>query len=221
MDRVGARGDPGIAKPRRIGLFGGSFDPPHAGHVALARAALARLPLDAVWVMPVGRPVHRRLSGRADAAIRLAWLRAIFAGASRIRVLDREARSEQPAPTIETLRWLRAERPDVSPVLLLGADAFVAMPDWVEYPAHVRLCDVAVFARAGVPLPRLEGWREVPTEALRAPGAGRVTYVAGALPDVSATMIRELAARGEHLEGRVPECVRKDIERAYAARERT
>ena len=207
---------------RRIGLFGGSFDPPHVGHVALARAALARLPLDAVWVMPAGRPVHRALSGRADAETRLTWLQAVFADEPRIRVLDWEARADHPVPTIETLRRLHEQCPEVAPVLLLGADAFAGMPGWVDYPAHARLCDVAVFARAGsrapMPPPMPPEWRRVTAAELASPGAGRAVFVDAALPDVSATAVRQRAARGESLAGLVPECVRAAIERAYGPR---
>jgi len=132
-------------------------------------------------------------------------------------VQDWEVRADHPVPTIETLRRVHAAQPGATPVLLLGADAFAGMRDWVDYPAHARLCDVAVFARAGVALSRLPEWREVPADELARPGVGRVTFVRVRLPDVSATGLRERAARGESLVGLVPECLREDIERAYLA----
>jgi nicotinate-nucleotide adenylyltransferase len=214
VDRAGPRGDPGI-DGTRIGLFGGSFDPPHLGHLELARVALDRLPLARLWVIPAGRPVHRRLSGCASAEQRLDWLTRMFEHWPAVNVLDWEVRADHPVPTIETLRRVHAAQPDTSPVLLLGADAFAGMRDWVDYPAHARLCDVAVFARAGVASARLPEWREVPAAELAQPGAGRVTFVDAELPDVSATGLRERAARGESLSGLAPECVREDIERAY------
>lgn len=200
-----------------LGLFGGSFDPPHLGHVALVQAALERLRLPQVWVIPVGCPVHRKLSGRADALNRLEWMQRIFADMPGVVVQDWEARRSEPSPTIDTLRRIHREQPECSPVLLLGADAFAGIDSWVGYPEHRGLCDVAVFSRAGEPpLASHHGWRPVTVAEWRtSPGSGRLLQVDQALPEISATEVRERADRGETLAGLVPECVRRDIELAY------
>jgi len=204
---------------RCVGLFGGSFDPPHLGHAALVRAALTQLSLAEVWVIPAGIPVHRELSGRASGDRRLAWLAAMFAGDSRVRVLDWELRRDMPTPTIETLRRMHREHPGVVPLWLIGMDAFAALESWVEYPAHRELCNMAVFtrkgaARAAVPPAWTEcdirDWHE------QAPvTAGHVVMVEAELPDVSATEVRRRAVAGESLAGMVDESIRLQVERFY------
>lgn len=200
-----------------LGLFGGSFDPPHLGHVALVSAALDRLHLPELWVIPVGNPVHRQLSGRADALTRLEWMQRIFADMAGVVVQDWEVRRAEPSPTIDTLRRIRREQPGRSPVLLLGSDAFAGIDSWVGYPEHRDLCDVAVFSRTGEsPLASHHGWRPVTVAEWRAsPGRGRLLQVDQALPGISATKVRQRADRGKTLAGLVPECVRREIEQAY------
>lgn len=207
---------------KRIGLFGGSFDPPHTGHVALVEAALERLHLDEVLVVPVGVAVHRNLSGRTTPEQRLDWMRRIFAGMERVRVLDWEVRESSPTPSIVTLRRLQLEQPGVLPVMLLGADAFACIETWVDYPAHAELCDVAVFGRVGSIMPEAAtAFATLPLAAwLEAPAApGHRVDVDVLLPGVSATEIRRMAAGGQALTGLVSACVQQDIEQAYAQAE--
>jgi len=203
----------------RIGLFGGSFDPPHLGHVALVEAALDVLRLSEVWVIPAGRPVHRCLSGCASPETRLRWMQRIFTGHARVRVLDWEVAAGEATPSIVTLRRFVAGFPDMLPVLLLGSDAFAGMDGWVEYPDHAALCDVAVFGRvacstgnagAAFHSMALPDWLGAPR------GVGRRVDVDVSLPDVSATEVRGMAMQGKSLTGRVAECVRPEIEQAYA-----
>jgi cytidyltransferase-like protein len=94
----------------RLGLFGGSFDPPHQAHLALARAALAQLGLDSLLWLPAGRPWQkaRELAPDAD---RLAMLRLLVAGEPRFAIDERELQRAGPSYTIDTLRELRSERP--------------------------------------------------------------------------------------------------------------
>jgi len=203
---------------RRIGIFGGSFDPPHIAHRMLVQAALALPGLDEVWVVPAGMPVHRALSGCADADTRLEWVRRIFAGEPHVQVRDWEARRRQPTATLHTLQYIGRRYPQVFPVLLLGADAFAAIESWVGYPEHRRLCDVAVFPRAGQAMPVIEGWRPVAVDAWRqAPEAGHVLAVDAALPDISATRLRQLAREGKPLRDWVPAEICRQVEQAYGA----
>lgn len=202
----------------RIGLFGGSFDPPHLGHVALVEAALSVLKLSAVWVLPVGLPVHRNLSGCAQPEERLEWMRRVFDGHPQVMVQDWEIVAGTAMPSITTLRRFAAERPGEHPVVLLGADAFAAIDTWVDYPEHAELCDVAVFGRTGSSRPPSgTAFRSMPLADWLAgsDGVGKRVDVNIALPDVSATQIRRMAQEGKSLAGKVPECVRRDIEQAY------
>jgi len=207
------------AGAQRIGLFGGSFDPPHIGHVALVEAALDILQLDAVWVIPAGLPVHRSLSGVASPVQRMQWMQHIFAGNERVQVLDWEVVRDEPTPSIVTLRFFAQAFPDKWPVLLLGADAFSGMDEWVEYPEHVKLCDVAVFGRASYPASDAGAdFRIKPlSEWLKGSVAmGSRVNVDVKLPDMSATAIRKAVVNKENLAGMVPECARQEIEQAYA-----
>ncbi len=211
---------------RVVGIFGGSFDPPHVGHVALVEAALDILDLPEIWVIPTGRPVHRTLSGCATPEVRLHWLQRIFSAdfflrASKVQVQDWEVRSEQPVASIDTLRHIQRNFPTVHPVLLLGADAFASMPQWVEYSEYRSLCDVAVFARAGHSNVTQQGWKETSIAAWKNEvGSGRLLYVQDKLPDISATTVRQQAVAGASLTGMVPECICKEIQQAYGRSKR-
>jgi nicotinate-nucleotide adenylyltransferase len=203
---------------RQIGLFGGSFDPPHMGHVALVEAGLDVMGLDEVWVIPA-LPVHRELSGRADAATRLRWLEMIFEADSRIKVLDWEIRRERPTAMVETLREF-ADRQVVVPWLMLGADAWAGLAGWREYPAHQGLCNVAVFARRGLvreSVPKLSGWKQVGMQGWRkCEGSGHMLYVSVELPDVSATALRRGIMKTEGLADSIPPLIYNEVQEAYA-----
>jgi len=215
MDCAGTWRGEGIG-PQYIGIFGGSFDPPHMGHVALVEAAFAALELREIWVIPVGDPVHRKLSGHASSEVRLHWLERIFSEEPKVVVQDWEARCEQSVPTIGTLRHIREQFPDCHPLLLLGSDAFAGMSDWIEYPAHLSLCDVAVFQRAGCPVIQPQEWQLMDVHMWqRTAGSGRLLCVDSTLPDISATAVRKQAVVGGSLARLVPACVCGEIERAY------
>jgi nicotinate-nucleotide adenylyltransferase len=204
---------------RHIGLFGGSFDPPHIGHVALVNAGLDVLGLDEVWVIPA-LTAHRELSGRADAATRLRWLEIIFEADSRIKVLDWEIRRERPTATVETLREFAGKHAVTVPWLMLGADAWAGLAGWREYPAHRSLCNVAVFARQGMDkdsVPELPGWKQVDMQDWRrCEGGGHVLYIPVELPDVSATALRRDIMKTEELAGSIPPAIYSEVQKAYA-----
>lgn len=204
--------------PERIGLFGGSFDPPHLGHVALVEAALSVLKLSAVWVIPVGVPVHRTLSGHTTPVQRLHWMRQIFADHPQVEVLDWEVARDGPTPNIVSLRRFAATFPDKRAVQLMGADAFSGMDGWVDFPEHATLCDVAVFERAkSDTLSSVRAFQplDLAKWLIQPAGVGRRVNVDMPLPDISATAIRRMAGLGWSLSGQVPECVRREIEQAY------
>lgn len=203
---------------KRIGIFGGSFDPPHLGHEALALVAIEKLALDELWVVPAGVPVHRELTPHIDAATRLKWVRAMFAGRDRIRVLDWEVSCSSPVAAVETLHRFCEEMPGVVPLWICGADSYAGMTSWVDYPAHRGLCNVAIFARAGEPAPSLHaGWKGVaPAAWLSAPfGPGHVVVIDSPLPDISATQVRRRAVAGDSLDGLVNGKICKEVGASY------
>jgi len=200
---------------KQVGLFGGSFDPPHLGHVALVQAGLD-MGLDEVWVIPA-HPVHRELSGLADGQTRKAWLDRVFAGHKHVKVLDWEVSQQQPTPATDTLRRFGCECPNIVPWLMLGADAWAGLDTWREYPSHLELCNVAVFARKGMEaVPSHAGWQQVLLERwFTCSTPGHWCFVPVELPDISATVVRSNAESGLSLLGLVPGVICSDIEENY------
>lgn len=204
-----------------IGLFGGSFDPLHLGHEALVKAALDQLELDEVWVIPAGVPVHRELSGQANASTRMAWTKEVFSAMPHVEVKDWEIGSSKPVAAIDTLKRFRQLHPGVTPLWLCGADSFASMEGWVGYPEHQHQCNVAVFSRVGEPaIAPLAGWKPITMEDWNAGqpgkiGAGHLIALDGSLPDVSATAIRDRALKGESLSGLINSRICKKVEALY------
>jgi nicotinate-nucleotide adenylyltransferase len=144
--------DPHAAPGQVVGLFGGSFDPPHAGHVHLTREALKRLGLDRVWwLVSPGNPLKTRLPAPLDS--RIAAARAMIAD-PRVRITDIEARLGTRA-TADTLAALRRRYPGVHFVWLMGADNLAQFHRWDRWRRVMALAPVAVFARPGQRLPAL------------------------------------------------------------------
>ena len=196
-----------MSRPFRLGVFGGSFDPPHLAHVALARAAVEQLALDELRVLPTGQAWHKARTLTA-AHHRLAMARVAFAEVPRAAVDDRELRRSGPTYTIDTLRLLREERPDAELLLVIGADQAEALHGWRASEEILRLATVAVAARAR-PDPDAP-----PLDPSSLPG-GRLA--AAELPPmpVSATQVRALAAAGQGIGHLVPPGVASYIARHH------
>lgn len=137
---------------RRVALYGGSFDPPHVCHVLIASFAICRLPIDELRVIPV----YKHAFGKAMApyAQRVAMLEAALAHLGpRVRVDRVEERLEETSYTIDTVRALLAEEPDLKLTFLAGTDLFASRHRWKEWAALDQLIDFAVFGRDGEPDP--------------------------------------------------------------------
>jgi len=200
-----------VAPPvTRIGMMGGTFDPPHVAHLMLAEAALETLRLDRVVFVVAGDPWRK--SGRAvsPAAARVAMVRAAVEPLGWATVSTVEVEREGPSYTAETLAELI--HPGEEWWFILGADALADLPAWHEPRRIVELARLAVAQRpeaGGVESPL------VTTELAEAvPGIeGRIDLVEMPLMDVSATEIRRRVAAGESTEGLVPAAVRDEIDR--------
>jgi nicotinate-nucleotide adenylyltransferase len=167
------------------GLFGGAFDPPHNGHVALVAGALAQFGLSRVVVLVTERPGHRSVVAPAEARLRLA--EAAF-----------PACEVELDPYPRTIELLRA-RDFGEAILLIGADQLRDFPAWKEPEAVLERTRLGVATRPGVPMP------EVPVDP------DRVSFFEIEPVPVSGTMIRARCARGESLEGLVPRPVERLI----------
>ena len=163
------------------GILGGTFDPVHNAHLAMARAALEHLGLDKVLWMPTGNPKYRA-PARTSAHHRLAMLRLALEGEPRFAIDERELDPAHSGYTVDTLESL-----PFRPVLLLGADQYAKLETWHRGRDIPALADLAVFARPGT------AFRD-----------GRARQVPFAPLDISASAIRSKLARGEDVSALVP-----------------
>ncbi|PKO72161.1 MAG: nicotinic acid mononucleotide adenylyltransferase [Betaproteobacteria bacterium HGW-Betaproteobacteria-17] len=187
-----------------IGVFGGTFDPIHYGHLRLAEEMAEALGLVRVLFIPAGQPPHRG-APRTAAHHRLEMVRRAIAGNPLFSVDPREVESPRPSYTVDTLTALRAELGFEQPLwLLLGADAFLVLPTWHEWQQLFVLAHIAVAARPGAQLLQ----SDVMPESLKNEVAqrqltdGPVSGPAGSVLlrhmtplAISATAIRETLAR--------------------------
>ncbi|HXM54990.1 MAG TPA: nicotinate-nucleotide adenylyltransferase [Candidatus Dormibacteraeota bacterium] len=178
----------------KLGVVGGTFDPIHLGHVAMAEAGAACAGLDRVLLVPANVPPHRG-PATASSEDRLAMVRLAAAGHSRLEVSDVELRRAGPSYTADTLRALAAEHPDAELHLLLGWDAAREIRAWHRPDEVMRLARLVIVTRPGYPRP---------AEAdLRAAGIDpdRVVLCDVPTPDVESTDVRRLAETGGSLAG--------------------
>ena len=199
-----------------IGILGGTFDPVHLGHVALAEAALAQLPLAEVLWMPSGSPGHRA-SPVASAHDRLAMLRLATEGHPCFRIDAAELESSEPTYTVHTLTRLRAQLGKAQPlVLLLGADSFLSLPTWLRWRELFDLAHIAHVSRPGHlasdggPAPELSAEiarRAARPEQLAASAAGRIATFNMPPMAVSSSAIRASLAAGEDARDLLPAAV--------------
>jgi nicotinate-nucleotide adenylyltransferase len=217
------------SRPRtasRLGILGGTFDPIHLGHVAVARAAVAALQLDEVRLVPSFLPPHRaQPSASPHHRFAMAALTAI--AEPRWTVSDVEVARDGPSYTFDTLSAVVAAGVAPSQIFfLLGADAFAEIATWARYPAVLDLAHFVVVSRPGTPLAALEARvpelaaRFTPLADVGHSAATAIVPLAAATPDVSSTGIRARAARGGALDGLVTEPVERYIRRhgLYGAR---
>ncbi|MDR0250352.1 MAG: nicotinate (nicotinamide) nucleotide adenylyltransferase [Burkholderiales bacterium] len=133
---------------RAVGLLGGTFDPVHEGHLAIARAVSAHFGLGQVRLIPARMPVHRA-TPMADAHHRLAMLRLVIAPYPELAVDTREIDSSQQNYTLWTLQSLRAEQPDAALLWIIGEDAFAQLPAWRRWQELFDVAHFVVINRAG------------------------------------------------------------------------
>lgn len=179
---------------QRTGLFGGSFDPIHVGHLLLAREAKEQLGLDRVIFIVAAISPHKLDRTPAPAADRLAMVRAAVAGEPGFEVEDGELTREGPSFTVDTVRALRERYPDDAFFYFIGADNVAKLPTWREIDALRRLAEFVVLDRG---------------EDVDTTGFLRVARQV----DVSSTEIRKRVARGKSIRYLLPEAAREVIER--------
>ena len=184
----------------RLGVFGGTFDPPHVGHLIVAQDAVLALDLDRVLFVPAGVPPHKRDRVLSPADARLAMTRAAVVGNGRFDVDAVELeRGAGPSYTVDTLRALVGRHPGAELWLLIGRDQWDEFGTWKESEEVLRLASVGVMSRAG-------------NGSGPGPGLGpgtyeRVKFVDVTRIDVSSTEIRRRVGVGESVRYLVPDPV--------------
>lgn len=174
----------------RLGVLGGSFNPIHNAHLAMARASMKACGLERVLFLPAGNPPHKR-EGLADKEHRLRMVELAVADQPGFAVSDMEIEREGTTYTVDTLRILRGRWPGASLWYIIGADTLMELHSWREPDQVFALCGFVVCARPG--------WREEAEEEcaenLRARGAAiHMLRMPGM--DISSTMIRQSLERG-------------------------
>ncbi|HSG82608.1 MAG TPA: nicotinate-nucleotide adenylyltransferase [Gemmatimonadota bacterium] len=134
----------------RLGIFGGTFDPPHVGHLIVADDAAAALRLDRVVFVPAGRHPLKGARVEAPESIRLQMIEAATAGNELFGVDDRELRRQGASFTVDTLTEIAAENPGAELFLLVGSDILAELDQWRRVDEINRLADVTIISRAGV-----------------------------------------------------------------------
>lgn len=181
----------------RIGMLGGTFDPPHNAHLAMADMAMAELALERVLFLPAPDPPHKRPA--SSYAIRSEMVRLAVEGKTGMELSRLEEARAGPSYTVDLLERFRESHHDDEIFFIMGSDSLRDMASWRRPGRILELATLVVFARPGV-------------EPVVPAGSGaRVALISGPMPDISSSDIRRRAASGESIHSMVPAAVRKFI----------
>jgi nicotinate-nucleotide adenylyltransferase len=190
----------------RIGLLGGTFNPPHLGHLVCAQEAFSQLGLERVLFVPVFSPPHKAVEADPGVEHRVELCRRAVAGDERFEVSRIEADVHSPSFTVDTLRLLHERHPEHDLTFIVGGDMAFSLPTWREPEAILELCELGVAEREHVRrvdiCDRLSGLRGVPE---------RLRFFAMPRMDISSSLIRRRAADGLPLRYLVPDAVAEYI----------
>ena len=192
-----------MAGARSIGILGGTFNPPHRGHLALARHAQAELGLERVLLMPAHSAPHKGEEGDPGPERRLEMCRLAVGGEAGLEVCALEIERGGPSYTVDTLRAIKQGDPQADLTFIVGADMARTLPAWREPRALVGLAGLAIAERE-------ETGREEVLRAL-APLGARMTFLAMPMLEVSSSQVRERVKAGEPIEGLVAPAVAEYI----------
>jgi nicotinate-nucleotide adenylyltransferase len=201
-----------------IGIFGGTFDPIHYGHLRTAFELVQALRLGEMRFMPAGSPPHRE-QPVASAEQRLAMVNAAVEGQPGFVVDDREMRREGPSYSVDTLAALREDFPDRSLCLIVGMDAFLGLPKWHQWREILQLAHLVVAHRPGWRAPSMGPLGELLVDSgtgrindLHEATAGRIYIHAVTQLEISSTEVRKLIASGRDPRYLMPDSVRAIID---------
>jgi len=181
----------------RIGILGGTFNPVHSGHIAIAEEALKQLELERIIFIPAYIPPHKGTSELADAEDRFKMLELALAGKDSFEISRFEIERHQASYSIETIEFIRGSYPEDTELLfLLGEDALTGLDTWKDIDRLLKLCGFVAFNRPG-----FENDKNRP----------HILRIEIAPIEISSTMIREKIKTGESITGLLPEVVEEYI----------
>jgi nicotinate-nucleotide adenylyltransferase len=192
----------------RIGILGGSFNPPHLAHLVCASEAATQLDLDRVLLTPVAAPPHKDADRDPGPQERLELCRLAIVGDERLGVCDVEVRRGGPSYTVDTLRELHARDPEDDLTFIVGGDIALGLPSWHEPEAVLGLARLAVAERSGA------GRQDIATRlAERFADAPPPVFFDMPRLDISSSQIRRRVAEGRPIRYLVPDPVAEHIAR--------
>ena len=184
----------------RVGLLGGTFNPPHIGHLVVASQALAALELDRVLFVPVFEPPHKAIEADPGVEHRVAMCRLAVSGDERLDVSVVEAEVPGPSFTVDTLSKLHDRCPGDQLTFIVGGDMALSLPNWREPAAILSLASLGVAEREGVA-------RTDIIERLAVLGTENVQFFDMPRIDVSSSLVRRFVAAGRPIRYLVPDAV--------------
>lgn len=187
----------------RIGIYGGTFAPPHVGHVEAAKIFVRQMQLDLLYIIPAAIPPHKQIDAADDPARRLRMCELAFAGMKGVLVSDMEIARGGKSYTVDTLRALSA--PDRRLFLLMGTDMMLTLDEWRDPESIFRLCYPVYVRRESDPG---NDARIVEKNRLYLEKYGKIVRrLPGEVTELSSTDIRALVAAGKPVTGLVPPAV--------------
>ena len=191
----------------RVGILGGTFNPPHLGHLVCAQEAYLHLELAVVILIPARTPPHKPVEEEPGVSHRIEMCRLAIAGQEdHLAVSDLEAKREGPSYTVDTLEELHAEHPESELFLIVGADVAIGFPTWRAPERVLSLATLAVAERPGTR-------RDAVERSLRdVPGGEAAEFFPMPEIGISSTMLRERARRSQPTTYLIPESVRSYID---------
>jgi nicotinate-nucleotide adenylyltransferase len=184
-----------------MGILGGTFNPPHLGHLVCAQEAYREFELDRVMLIPARIPPHKPVEHEPGAEHRLELCRLAVAGDERFAVSELEVGREGPSYTVDTLQELTAQAPQTEFVLIVGGDVAAGLPQWREPERVLELATLAIAKRRGTARSSVDA----ALEAL--PGGERARFFSMPRIGVSSTMVRRRVGAGQPIRYLVPGAV--------------
>ncbi|QSX36329.1 nicotinate-nucleotide adenylyltransferase [Shewanella sedimentimangrovi] len=198
---------------RHIGLLGGTFDPPHHGHLLPLQEILAQLPLDSIWLLPNHIPPHKA-GTHASAGQRLDMVSLLCGDNTRLSPCTIELERTSPSYTVDTLERLRHKHPDCRFYFIMGMDSFLSLPQWHRWQSLFDLCHLILCERPGWQLDeaqpmmaQLQARGQKAEAGLPQADCGAVIEVPITEQSWSSTEIRAALRHGELPDGAMPKAV--------------